>query len=402
MQIENSHLTYCTNIHPGETWPDHFTELKKYFPTIKQAISPHQPMGIGLRLANAASIALQEGDQIAEFKDWLAQQDAYVFTINGFPYGGFHHTVVKDQVHSPDWTSDARRNYTKRLANILSQLLPAGMDGGISTSPLSYRHWFRQTEMPDIIRQATSQLIDVALHLMQIQRKTGQVIHLDIEPEPDGMLETGAEFIQWYEQYLLPQAILQVMESLDVDATGAENLLKSHVRLCYDVCHFAIGYEPHESVLNMLQAAGIRIGKFQISAALKSRMPVVEERQRIIGGFASYQESTYLHQVVAQTKNGQLLRYPDLPQALADAGNQDVAEWRAHFHVPVFTNQFGILQSTQEDITQVLRQHQQHHPTRHLEVETYTWEVLPDTHKLPIDQSIIRELDWVKQQLLHI
>ena len=125
MLTQFGHLTYCTNIHTGENWQDHFTEIKKYFPNIKQVLSPDKPMGIGLRLSNIASISLSEPGNLDIFKQWLLQNNAYVFTMNGFPYGGFHNVVVKDQVHSPDWTTMDRVEYTNRLFDILQELLPA-------------------------------------------------------------------------------------------------------------------------------------------------------------------------------------------------------------------------------------------------------------------------------------
>src|SRR5687768_7837285 len=146
MQINNAQLTYCTNIHAGESWEEHFLALRENFPAIKQEISPDKPMGIGLRLSHIASLELGKEQNLNSFKKWLADQSAYVFTMNGFPYGGFHHTHVKDQVHAPDWTTNERVEYTIRLFDILTEILPEGMEGGISTSPLSYRHWFQSAE----------------------------------------------------------------------------------------------------------------------------------------------------------------------------------------------------------------------------------------------------------------
>lgn len=267
------HLTYCTNIHPGESWKDHFASIKKYFPVIKEKVSPEAPMGIGLRLSNEASTELIEKENLAEFKHWLKEQDAYVFTMNGFPYGGFHNVIVKDKVHTPDWTTDERVVYTLRLFHLLSSLLPAEMDGGVSTSPLSYRHWFKsQGALADCRETATKNIIIVAEELIRIHNATGKILHLDIEPEPDGVMETGEEFLDWFENDLLRLGIPVIKEKFKVSGHHAEELLKEHIRLCYDVCHFAIGYEPHTKVINEMLAHGIKIGKIQISAALKCNM----------------------------------------------------------------------------------------------------------------------------------
>ncbi|WP_214073679.1 metabolite traffic protein EboE [Mucilaginibacter sp. dw_454] len=401
MQTSTGHLTYCTNIHPGENWPSHFAALKQNFPGIKKQLSPDAPMGIGLRLSNVASVELDQFSNLTEFKQWLTDNDAYVFTMNGFPYGEFHHTAVKDQVHAPDWTTKLRVDYTQRMFRILFQLLPKGMDGGISTSPLSYRHWYTTAdELQEATSIATHNILLVAGALIKKYRETGVIMHLDIEPEPDGILETGEEFIAWYEQALLPMGRSIIAKQFDVDEDEAENLIKQHITLCYDVCHFAIGYEQHQDVIDKLAEKGIEVGKIQISAALKAVLPQdVDERDGIRDAFARFDESTYLHQVVAKKVNGKFIRYPDLPEALSDIDNPLVEHWRAHFHVPIFTEEYGLVQSTQSDIIKVLEIQKKSGFTNHLEVETYTWGVLPDAKKLPINDSIARELNWVKDQL---
>lgn len=396
MKLSAGNLTYCTNIHAGEDWASHFAALKQSFPEIKKELSPDAQMGIGLRLSNIASIEILLGDNMAEFKQWLQENDAYVFTMNGFPYGGFHDTVVKDQVHAPDWTTDDRLAYTIRLFHILAALLPEGMEGGISTSPLSYRHWFNIEEtLAGAKNTATKHILAVAEELYLLNKQTGIYMHLDIEPEPDGILETGREFIDWFEQDLLPQGIAHFAEKLKLSHAEAEELLKQHITLCFDVCHFAIGYEPYADLLNELEQKGIKVGKIQVSAALKATFNTYN-REAILNEFAKFNEPTYLHQVIAKV-DGELLRYSDLPDALAAV--DEAEEWRAHFHVPVFLENFGLLQSTQPDILEVLTLQKNNPFTSHLEVETYTWGVLPDVDKLPITQSIIRELAWVKNEL---
>jgi hypothetical protein len=401
MKLNTAHLTYCTNIHAGETWPDHFAALQKNFPSVKQAVSPDQPMGIGLRLSHIASLELLKKEQLQAFREWLTANDAYVFTMNGFPYGGFHHTRVKDQVHAPDWTTNERVAYTSRLFLILKDLLPKGMQGGISTSPLSYKHWFASAaDQKMAMETATKNMLSVLDVLIHCRLADGVIMHLDIEPEPDGLLETGREFIEWYEQHLLPMALLYLAKKFSLAAPEAEKLLKEHICLCYDVCHFAIGYEPHQLVIDELNAKGLKVGKIQISAALKAKLPAEQTaRQAVINAFAAFNEPTYLHQVVARTNTG-VLRYPDLPEALADSRNNNVTEWRSHFHVPIFVEELGVLQTTQSDIVEVLKIQQATPFTDQLEAETYTWEVLPDALKLPLNPSIIRELNWVKQQLI--
>jgi sugar phosphate isomerase/epimerase len=401
------HLGYCTNIHAGETWADHFAALQDAIPTLKQRLSPDAPFGIGLRLSDIASQELEKPENLVAFQHWLADQDCYVFTMNGFPFGGFHDVVVKDQVHTPDWTTEARVEYTKRLFRILSVLLPVdelgnAIQGGVSTSPLSYRHWF-EWEQPAardyIFSQTTQNVLEVVAELIQLRKQTDRLMHLDLEPEPDGVIETADEFIAWFTDYLLPMGIEQLSEQFGLTDEEAEARICEHVRLCYDVCHFAVGYERPADVLDKLKAYGLRVGKIQISAALKAELPTDSEgRSAIKKAFEQFNEPTYLHQVVARTQSGDLVRYPDLPEALAE-GTDNETEWRAHFHVPLFVDDFGLLKSTQDDIRDVLRLQNERLFTNQLEVETYTWGVLPEGLKLGLVDSIEREIKWVLNQL---
>ncbi|TDQ06696.1 metabolite traffic protein EboE [Pedobacter metabolipauper] len=401
MKVNTGHLTYCTNIHAGKNWSEDFEALKLNFPVIKRSVSADQSFGLGLRLSNEASLELMHAEPFAKFKQWLTENDAYVFTMNGFPYGEFHHTVVKEDVHTPDWTTNDRKEYTLRLFKILLSILPEGMDGGISTSPLSYRHWFKTTEtLKQAKETATRNMIEVILELASVYQETGKVLHLDVEPEPDGILETGREFIDWFENDLLVLAIPEFEKTFGMPAEQAEASIKKHLCLCYDVCHFAIGYENHAAVLAELKEKHIQVGKIQISAALKANLNrPADEMETIKETFKTFNEPTYLHQVVALKKNGELLRYPDLPQALDDFNNPDAKQWRAHFHVPISIKEIGLLSSTQDDISEVLDLQKSNPFTSHMEVETYTWEVLPEQLKLPITQSISNELNWVINKL---
>lgn len=402
MKTAFGHLTYCSNIHSGEKWEDHFDKLKQNLPAIKKELSPDQPFGLGLRLADTASKTLVQPDALQEFQKWLSENDLYVFTMNGFPFGNFHHTAVKDKVHAPDWLSEERVAYTIRLARILAKLLPEGMEGGISTNPLTYRFWHPENKWDEVFKKATANLLRVVDALVEIYDQKGITIHIDIEPEPDGLMDNGPEFLQWYLGYLLPLGSEHLAKNRGLQKDAAETVIKRHIQLCYDVCHFAVGYEDHQHMINQFSAHGIRTGKIQISAALKGRLDgAAAEKEKVIAAFTQFNEPVYLHQVVARRNNGIFVRYPDMPQALQDRSREGVKEWRAHYHVPLFIENYDILQSTQADIRTVLDIQKKQPFTQYLEVETYTWEVLPAAMRLPIDQSIVRELKWVNDLLTH-
>lgn len=402
MEIKGFQLTYCSNIHPGETWEATFENLKKYIPEIKERLDSNKALGIGLRLSNEASLMLENPANLQEFQQWLGVENAYVFTLNGFPYGDFHRTTVKDQVHFPDWTTTDRRDYTIRSFRILAQLLPEGLDGGISTSPISYRHWFKdESHLNAGMEVATKHLLEVVAVLAEIKKQTGKSLHLDIEPEPDGILENSDEMVWLFSDWLLPIGKPWLAGKLNISQDQAEVLLKEHIQVCYDVCHFAIVYERPEDTFARFEKAGIKIGKIQISAALKALVPDSQEARDLLKvNLLAFEESTYLHQVVARAKDGSLHSYSDLPDALKALDSTEEEEWRIHFHVPVFSDNYGSLASTQDQISIVLNEILKDPSlTNHLEVETYTWEVLPENSRLPLGESIARELAWVIEKM---
>ncbi len=394
-----THLTYCSNIHPGESWGDHFEQIKRYLPELKQRLSPDEPFGVGLRLSAAAARDLLENTGIEELNRWLEAEGLYLFTINGFPYGSFHHSKVKDNVYAPDWGSEQRLSYTLDLVKILAVLLPDGIDGGISTSPVSYKYWDKDDKAEvELIGTACRQLAEVAYQMGVIQKESGKELHLDIEPEPDCLIENSAETVRFFRDYLRPKGIEHLVEHYGFDRDAAEELLKNHIRVCYDTCHFAVEFEEPVDAIRRLTEAGIRIGKVQISAALKAELgSSEEERLAFRDQLQEYVESTYLHQVVERRKDGSLRQYRDLPDALPHITDPDAEEWRIHFHVPIFTGQMGRLHSTRDHIVSGMKPLLENSDCRHFEIETYTWEVLPDSLKVDMVDSIEREFRWFLQ-----
>lgn len=397
----NFHLTYCSNIHPGESWLEVFANLEKYILELKSRLSPTEPFGIGLRLADVAAKELLESNNLAQFQTWLTQQDLYVFTLNGFPYGGFHRQVVKDQVYAPDWSTQERVDYTLNLVNILASLLPQGLDGGISTLPLSYKPWWvkDQATFETVLKKSCLNIASVVVEMIRIREETGKILHIDLEPEPDGLIENTSEVIDFYQNCLLPIGGNYLSEELNIEQDLAEKKLLEHVRVCYDTCHFSVEYEEPQSVFARLQSAGIKIGKIQISAAIKVKIPAdVEKRSLIVERLLPFAESTYLHQVIERRSDGTLHHYPDLIAALPHLEQSLAEEWRTHFHVPIFIHDYQILQSTQDDIATVLHLLQTNNACSHLEIETYTWDVLPSEMKIDLATSIQREYEWVLKE----
>lgn len=394
------YLTYCTNIHPANGWQAVRASLERYSPRLKKQLCPDSPFGIGLRLSGVESQELLEGNQLARFKAYLDAEGLMVFTMNGFPHGPFHKQAVKDQVHAPDWRSAERVRYTQRLIQSLAYLLPEGMEGGISTSPLSYKPWLNDGPTKDTWTLLTRHMVEVAATLVQVERETGKLIHIDIEPEPDGLLETSTELVSFFTDWLLPVGGLRLAQAVGVSQAEAEELLLRYIRVCWDTCHVAVAFEEPAAVLKRYQAHGIQVGKIQISSALNVTLPQQSsERLAFAEALESFVESTYLHQVVQRDRDGSLTAFRDLDQALPYIQKPEAQQWRIHFHVPIFLERYGLFEATQPGILETFALLRDEPFTQHLEIETYTWDVLPDDLKRPLDQSILREFGWVRMCL---
>ena len=397
MQLrDNFHLTYCTNIHPGQDWKSTFESIKSHVPGIKQEVSKEQPFGLGLRLSNKASEELDLGDNMSHFKSWLHDNNLYVFTMNGFPYGNFHDERVKDMVHAPDWTTSDRLKYTKRLFRQLSELIPEGMNGGISTSPITYKYWHKtESETQNAFEVGAKNMLKVAKQLFEIEQTTEKFLHLDIEPEPDGLLENSDEVLLFYSDYLVPLGIAYFKQELGLNSDEAEALIKKYITVCYDVCHFSLAYEEPTDTFAKFKANNIRVGKIQVSAALKILFNETND-ERIWEELSQFNEPTYLHQVTEKL-NGQVKTYSDLPLVLE--GERNHKELRAHYHVPIFLEKYGKLFSTQDHILKTMDYLKIDPISEHLEIETYTWDVLPADLKQDLSVSIIREIEWFKSHM---
>jgi sugar phosphate isomerase/epimerase len=363
VQIGGSHLTYCTNIHPAESWAEVFANLEQHVVAVKERVCPDAPFGVGLRLSARAASEL--GDPRA-LRRWLDERGLYVFTINGFPYGPFHGTPVKEQVYRPDWLEPERVAYTNRLADILAELVPDDVIGTISTVPGCF-----QARAGDGAAMAAN-LAECAAYLAELERERGKRLMIALEPEPCCVMETLAQTVEFFERHALDRRFLGV---------------------CLDACHAAVEFEDLTSALAQLRAANITIAKVQLGCGL--RVAPVDDQAR--AAMARFAEGVYLHQVVART-GSELVRYVDLPEALADA--RAAQEWRVHFHVPIFRDHFGGLGSTQPELAALLAEHRRSRISAHLEVETYTWDVLPaEFRDEPIADAVARELRWVLERL---
>jgi hypothetical protein len=376
------HLAYCTNIHRGETWRETIAALQTHALAVRERVCPRDPFAIGLRLSHLAAVELSEPKMLLEFQRWLEKNSCYVFTINGFPYGQFHGTRVKEQVYAPDWTSPERLAYTNRLFDLLAKLLPAGIEGSVSTVPGSFKEFITSREQEKLIRKNVWRSVE---HIARASGKSKRQLHLGLEPEPLGLLENSTETIQFFAQ-------LRAEHKNDPR-------LDEHLGINYDCCHFAIEFEEPQNAIPALQQAGIKISKLHLSSALKTKQTA--EARKALEKFA---DDVYLHQVIARDADGKLKFFRDLPDALSCHSSlvtRHPAEWRIHFHVPLHAPAAPPFENTNDHLLGVLDLLAANPKLcSHLEMETYTWEVLPPELKSrSVVGQLVAEYDWTRARL---
>lgn len=382
-------IGYCGNVHPAHDLAELRASIERQFQAVRQLRGLHEQES-GLWISAHAAAELQEASARANFLDLLRRAGLRLTSLNGFPYGRFHQDTVKAEVYRPDWSDPQRLEYSLQLAQFLAAALPPDCDQGvISSVPLGYAaHWTsaRQQRAEHLLRQLTASL--AGLH-----RETGKRIRLCLEMEPDCVLEQTTQAIAFFNHW---------------QATDPHH---EYLALCFDVCHQAVVFEHCYQSLDRLRQAGVPVGKIQLSNALICQPPLQEGDRRafVLKTLSGFAEATYLHQVKARVPHDQMLAWPDLPEALhAERGWAQCPELRIHFHVPLFSEHLLLpeLSGSQEALEQTfdfLADHPEFHPV--LEVETYSWGVLPDQlrpdSEQALAQGIAAELRWVEERLRH-
>ncbi|RSD10681.1 metabolite traffic protein EboE [Amycolatopsis eburnea] len=355
------HLAYCTNVHQAEDLDGVLAQLARFGEPVRERLGVSR-LGLGLWLARpVASELVANPAAVARLRDDLATRGLEVVTFNGFPYQGFHDPVVKHKVYRPDWSTPERTQYTLDLAKLLAELLPDdAARGSVSTLPLGWR-----TEWQD----DRGQLEQLAKGLAAQERP----VRVAFEPEPGCVIETTAQ-------------AASLLSDVDTDWLG----------VCLDTCHLAVGFEDPAAALGRLEAAGLDVVKLQASAALEAASPKDPATRRALESFV---EPRFLH----QSNEGAPPGADDLDLALA-GGLPGEAPWRVHFHVPLHADPAPPLTSTRPVLAATLAELFGGATARtdHVEVETYTWQVLPDA---PADDAglvagIAAELDWTRRSLI--
>lgn len=372
---------YCTNVHPATTVTELLQQWQRHAVAVRKNWHCDYPLGIGVWLpAQIVRELLADAEKKNTVRRFLDTHQLLPFTFNGFPYGDFHRPVVKHDVYFPTWWQPERTEYTLRLIEILHEWLPPGERGSISTLPVS---WGCPPPTIAELDEAARQLHRVARALAELEAQTGREIVLALEPEPGCALQYSRDVVTFFERYLWP---------LD------EPLMRRYLTVCHDICHAAVMFELQEQVLQAYQDAGIRVGKVQVSSAV--RMVPQETPELDAAAYrqlAEFNEPKYLHQTSIRSRQGELRFFEDLTLALgyykAPLGD---AEWRVHFHVPIYLEALGALATSVEDIRRCLAALHRWRQTDHFEVETYAWNVLPPQFEIPsLAEGITRELAFL-------
>jgi len=396
-------LGYCTNVHPYSdlaglcaALQDHAAPLRARL--VKSgALAEGARLGVGLWLPEPVARAVARDP--APLAAHLASLGLHAFTVNAFPYGDFHGGRVKDAVFRPTWAQPERVQYTLTAAAALAALLPEGQVGSVSTHTGGYKPW--GAACPSHAAVAAG-LREAADGLDALEQRTGRRIVLALEPEPLSLLETTAETVQFFEQWLWPH--------------GAR--ARRHLGLCYDACHQAVEFESPRESLAALRAADIPLAKVQLSSAVAVRAPA-----RHAAALQRYAEDRWFHQVIARGADGALHRWADLPDALAslrkdDRGGDQAggdagafaggdATWRIHFHVPLFAERLGEhgeLGTTRPELAELLACIGSSAVTAHLEIETYSYALIPPDERAALGAGTLldclqREFAWVLGEL---
>ena len=395
-------IAYCTNVHAGPDLAGVKKNLSLFTLKVRQSLLDSgdwladEPLGVGLWLADSAAREVLIGDELHQLREWLNQHGLLAFTLNGFPQNNFHQAIVKHRVYEPTWWQVERFDYTRRLIQILHTLMPEGQLGSISTLPIA---WSVPQPTHDEKKRSADHLKQIAIELDRLRQACNREIVIAIEPEPGCAITDGRSMRTFFEQYLFDDA--------------DRDLVARHITVCHDICHAAVMREDQANEVAAYRDHGIRIGKVQVSSAIEVDWSEMSPSQRTAAfqHLAGFAEDRYLHQTtVYQQHSQQIELHEDLPELMKSILTPELlhGSWRVHFHVPIFYSKAGPLNTTQRDILKCMHSLYSVEAlndnltsnrcfTGHLEVETYAWSVLPESHRgTSLAEDIASELRYLR------
>lgn len=390
------HLSYSTLVHAGDTWADMNASLREFVPQVKARVSPNAPFAVSLRMSASTVETLEaSADERADLLTFLRENDLYLYTVNAFPYGPFKGRQVMEDVYEPDWTTEERVEYTKTIADLLAELTPPDVDPSIQTAPLAFAP---NVTGEDYIATFTTNTLRVVAHLADLENRTGRRVKLALEPEPACYLETTEETVAFFRERIhSPAGVAELARIAGIPLSEAEGAVRRYLGIVFDIGHQTVGFEDITLSLTKLVEAGVPIFKLQEAAALwvERLTPEMLPELRV------FTDTIYLSQSSLRV-DGVITKYLHLGDALdAYEANPVEAELRTHFHVPVFLSEIGPFRTTRFGVEDALRLHRAQPLSDHLEIETYTWDVLPAELKTgDIVDYVTRELEFVRSEAL--
>ncbi len=368
-------LSYCMNVHPGEDIAAIRAAIEQVAIPLRDALGTSQPFALGLRFGAPVAKDLRVPEAIRRFAAYLRRNHLTTIGINGFPLGAFHGTTVKESVYAPDWTTPERVAYTRDLFYALTYLPePRQSDDhclSVTTVPLAYD---RGQGYPDALFK---NLCAIALFLRKLAGFTGKRMCLALEPEPDCLLESAQNTIDFFEQ---------LWQHPDWSP-----LYRDFIGVCFDTCHFAVNYEDPLNALKRIVSSNIPVARVQLSAALEySQYAQTED-------FAPFLDSVYLHQTRRREADASLTCFPDLtPEILPEIVG---TRGRIHYHVPLSWEGNGRLGTTRHALTPAFWRYVRAGGWP-LELETYTYNVLPHAlREHTLSEVLLSDFHWTLDQL---
>ncbi|MFT5059513.1 MAG: hypothetical protein ACI89E_002298 [Planctomycetota bacterium] len=403
-------LAYCTNLHAGESLPEIRQGLEDFAVAVKRALGVQGTFGVGLYLPAkvALHLASEHGrHDLDGFASWLEQQGLEAFTFNAFPYGDFQRDGLKAAVYRPTWETPERAAYTAAVAKVAPLLMRRRSDsaGNIAGNPSGHisisTHPGAHVSQVDDGEGHEKYLLGLAgavVDLVRSQSVNAPNIVLSLEAEPWAIAGNSIALAGHLQQVSsLAQNIL--CEEHACDPESARRSVAQHLGTCLDACHSAVEFETASDAVDLARKVGC-MGKLQYSNALSLSRP--SESPAAVAALLALDEPRFLHQV-----NGDALAGPqnaadliDLQQALADQSSRDdwlaCEEWRCHFHVPVNLPEFEGLGTTQDHADAILLELLADPvawktPELHVEIETYTWNILPGSRPAGIVSGLVAE-----------
>lgn len=381
MLLKNKcNLTYCSNIFKEKTWQKLFYKIKSYVTDLKHVFKKIN-IGLSLCLSNSLINEIKKNHNQENIINWIKKKHLYISSINGFVYQTFHKKKIKEYIYFPDWTSKKRLNFTKKLINILKNIIKKKYDGSISTLPISYDIWVKNYHKSYILYKSSKNILNTIKLLIKTKKQQKISIHLDIEPEPHCTIETYKQIKIFFEMWLIP-----LYKQFFITK---KKIIYTHIKICYDICHFIVNFEDYKKVLNSIQKTNIQIGKIQLSSALKINLQN-KIKKPLLTTLKQLNKSPFLHQIRIKKKD-KIKKYLDIKYIFNNLKQKKNAELRIHCHAPLYEKIYKNIKTTQKETKTTLKYFLKKTRIKHIEIETYTYNIIYNNNPIT---AMIKEYIW--------